>query len=211
MENYIDDMLQLTARIAEELLLLKDIGGNVSPALADEIASLAEMARNSASLPEIVKDEPEPVEFESDSVEIEPESESVEDEREPSVIEDSVAADFEEAGNDTFAMEEVSEEISSEVIVDASHSDEPEDQIQEEKIAVANVSYLRKAFSLNDLFYYRRTLFHGSQAAFNDALGRLASVKSPDEIESVLAGEFGIDITTDEAVSFISLVSPFIL
>ena len=211
MENYIDDMLQLTARIAEELLLLKDIGGNVSPALADEIASLAEMAQKSASLPEIVKEEPEPVEFESDSVEIEPESESVEDEREPSVIEDSVAADFEEAGNDTSAMEEVSVEIASEVIVDASHSDEPEDQIQEEKIAVANVADLRKAFSLNDLFYYRRTLFHGSQAAFNEALGRLASVSSAGEIESVLADEFGIDITTDEAMSFISLVSPFIL
>lgn len=208
MENYIDDMLQLTARIAEELLLLKDIGGNVSPALADEIASLAEMAQKSASLPEPVKEEPQPVAVESVAVEPEPVD------TDTSVIDvkdGSVAVDVEETGNETASMEEVSEEIVAEETDDASHIDEPEDQIPEEKIAVANVADLRKAFSLNDLFYYRRTLFHGSQSAFNDALGRLASVTSSGDIESVLADEFGIDITTDEAVSFISLVSPFIL
>ena len=205
MENYIDDMLQLTARIAEELLLLKDIGGNVSPALADEIASLAEMARNSASLPEPVKEVPEPVFAEPEQVEVGTETLVID------VNDGSVSDYVEEIRNETATIEDVSEGIASEVADDASQIEKPNDQVSEGEKAVTNVAYLRKAFSLNDLFYYRRTLFHGSQAAFNDALGRLASVKSPDEIESVLAGEFGIDITTDEAVSFISLVSPFIL
>ena len=205
MENYIDDMLQLTARIAEELLLLKDIGGNVSPALADEIASLAEMARNSASLPEPVKEVPEPVVAEPERVEVGTETLVID------VNDGSVSDYVGEFRNETATIEDVSEGIASEVADDVSQIEKPNDQVSEGEKAVANVSYLRKAFSLNDLFYYRRTLFHGSQAAFNDALGRLASVKSPDEIESVLAGEFGIDITTDEAVSFISLVSPFIL
>ena len=205
MENYIDDMLQLTARIAEELLLLKDIGGNVSPALADEIASLAEMARNSASLPEPVKEVPEPVVAEPERVEVGTETLVID------VNDGSVSDYVEEIRNETATIEDVSEGIASEVADDVSQIEKPNDQVSEGEKAEANVSYLRKAFSLNDLFYYRRTLFHGSQAAFNDALGRLASVKSPDEIESVLAGEFGIDITTDEAVSFISLVSPFIL
>lgn len=209
MENYIDDMLQLTARIAEELLLLKDIGGNVSPALADEIASLAEMAQKSASLPDFIKEEPDQVVIDSEPVVIEPEA--VAAEPEPSATDGNVVSDVEDVRNETSAMENVSEEIASEDTVDAGHIENLGNRISEEKNAVANVADLRKAFSLNDLFYYRRTLFHGSQAAFNEALGRLASVSSPGEIESVLTDEFGIDITTDEAMSFISLVSPFIL
>jgi ferredoxin-NADP reductase len=70
------------------------------------------------------------------------------------------------------------------------------------------VATLRKAFSLNDIFFYRRTLFCGSQAMFNDALEAISA--SDGDVAKVLSEQFNIDANSDEAVAFVELIQPYL-
>lgn len=68
---------------------------------------------------------------------------------------------------------------------------------------------LREAMSLNDLFLYRRTLFGGSAAAFNDALTEIATFSHISEVRHFMRDTLHINMKTTEAKDFINLMAPF--
>ena len=68
---------------------------------------------------------------------------------------------------------------------------------------------LREAMSLNDLFLYRRTLFGGSAAAFNDALTEIATFSHISEVRNFMRDTLHINMKTSEAKDFINIMAPF--
>ena len=197
MQNYVDEMLQLTADIAEELLLLKDSGGDIAESLVERtsrLAALAEMGAGSCA---------EPVPQEAPSVNA-PESAA------PDCYEDIVA----ESDQVSEAEPEETAPPAPEVAVEPEavpHDSETEaEPTVEPTVGAASVRSLRKAFSLNDLFFYRRVLFRGSQELFNEALEALSSASSPDDAAAVMRDRFRIDTESDDAVAFIDHITPFL-
>ena len=68
---------------------------------------------------------------------------------------------------------------------------------------------LRNAFTLNDVFLFQRTLFHGSSTEFRNALEEITSFTSINELEDFLSATYGIDVKSPEAEEFIGIVSNF--
>ncbi len=74
------------------------------------------------------------------------------------------------------------------------------------KKVVGNSVALKRAFSLNDMFLYRRLLFNGSSQDFNDVLEIVPSLQSPDEVCRLLSDRYGVDLQSDEAKAFIEIL-----
>ena len=89
--------------------------------------------------------------------------------------------------------------------------EQPEEPEQEEQASVTSLSpaTLREAMSLNDLFLYRRTLFGGSAAAFNDALTQIATFSHISEVRNFMRDTLHINMKTSEAKDFINIMAPF--
>ena len=262
-EDYIDEMLHLTADIAEELLAVKDTGCRLANETAEKIARLAELAvsvrlddeTDPVEEPQIIDPVIPPV-AEASQVACVPESsgESVNDpadtfpyQNEPvEDISEVVTSDVvEESDNaETAAEESVSETISEEIM---SETDECENRtgslpasvilqeeqdkqeiadaaIQEEeddadmyqdartvsRIPLFTARELRNAFTLNDVFLFQRTLFHGSSVEFKNALEEITSFTNVHELEDYLASTHGVDVEMPEAKEFIAIVSNFL-
>lgn len=194
MLKYIDDMLRLTADVAEELLSLKDTGNHVSPGLAAKIERLAELARENAVEPAV-----------GSSVDVDAEGER------------EVAADVNPVPSDGDSVSDaISCEAGDSLVADESIPDLPEDcstEVRGEERPVArsvNADMLRKAFSLNDMFLFRRVLFGNSIGEFNRALEAISLLQSEDELKAFLKESCGIDLKTEEAKDFINIVAPFL-
>ena len=177
MQPYIDEMLGLTADIAEELLCLKDTGGRVSDLLSDERED-------------------------TDSCICDAEPDSV-------TKNDGVADDVAEVESGESPAEEIYDNPESE------YNPEPTDGLPEmqelpNKEVVGNSVALKRAFSLNDMFLYRRLLFNGSSQDFNDVLEIVPSLQSPDEVCRLLSDRYDVDLQSDEAKTFIEILISYI-
>lgn len=151
------EMINLTAEIAEQLLVAKDNDSTgLTPKTKLDIIRLAELA---ATLPDLQED-----------VEPEPEPEVVIG-SEPAPFIESAAGGFAPAATGLVAAE------------------------------------LRRMFSLNDLFLFRRELFQGSQVLFDRALEEVGACSSAEEARRVLIERYAIDPKRAEAKEFISVIS----
>ena len=65
---------------------------------------------------------------------------------------------------------------------------------------------LRKAFSINDRFRFRRELFENSDALMADALDMVESMHSMDEAEDYFYNELGWEPDNDEVAAFMAVV-----
>lgn len=74
---------------------------------------------------------------------------------------------------------------------------------------MVTVTRLRNAFTLNDMFLFRRVLFGGSAKRFNDALEHISTLRSVDEIKDYLSERLHINPRSEEAKDFIGCISPF--
>ena len=76
-----------------------------------------------------------------------------------------------------------------------------------EKAAVdVPVVDLRKGMALNDKFLFRRELFNGNEAEFNDTLKLLAGMESIDDVKDYLFNDLCLDPTSETVQHFIEIV-----
>ncbi len=94
--------------------------------------------------------------------------------------------------------------------VDISEELEPELTI-DEKLARENSRNLRKAFSLNDRFRFRRELFGNSDAAFTDTLDLVEAMRSVDEAREYFFEELEWDPDSDEVKDFMDIITKHFL
>ncbi len=245
-EDYLDEMLHLTADIAEELLAVKDTGDRVSNDTAEKIARLAELAVSvrladvnncngselaadsdsrhrqddcisTSNIINIYENEAEAsvepadqnecagnkkdVSLDDVSANLEMTEVPVQDENNRNTKIGSCSMIDEEAENDHEIAESAisEEEADANISENASHS--------QAKLFTARE--LRNAFTLNDVFLFQRTLFHGSSTEFRNALEEITSFTSINELEDFLSATYGIDVKSPEAEEFIGIVSNF--
>lgn len=74
----------------------------------------------------------------------------------------------------------------------------------DELIARKETADLRRAFTLNDKFRFRRTLFGGSDARFSEVLDALEGFRTYEQAERYLAGV--IDMECEDAQDFLNIM-----
>lgn len=87
---------------------------------------------------------------------------------------------------------------------------EPEPVVEPEPEADAPglvAAELRRMFSLNDLFLFRRELFQGSQVLFDRALEDVGRCSSATEAREQLVNNYAIDPKRPEAKEFLAVIS----
>lgn len=94
-------------------------------------------------------------------------------------------------------------------------ADSEEKELQEitldEKLARDNSRCLRKAFSLNDRFRFRRELFGNSDVAMADTIDLVEAMHSVDEACDYFFEELGWDTDNDEVKDFMDIISKHFL
>ena len=76
----------------------------------------------------------------------------------------------------------------------------------DEKLARQNSRDLRKAFSLNDRFRFRRELFGNSDERMNEALHAVESMATIDEAHDYFYNFLGLDKTSTDVADFIAVI-----
>lgn len=85
---------------------------------------------------------------------------------------------------------------------------EPADQPMrvDEKLQRTLSRDLRRAFSLNDRFRFRRELFHGNDALMDDALRRVEGMSAYAEAEHYFVNDLGWDADSSDAADFLTII-----
>ncbi len=212
MNGTIGQMLTLTADIAEALLTIKDTDSGITPELIGKIEQLHTLAQ----LPvETVADVEEPALPGELSPKEEIQCEPIAETTRQAPPEQEETLEITEQEESVQAIPEAPEapEIPEvpKIPETLETPEEPEEPEQEEQASVTSLSpaTLREAMSLNDLFLYRRTLFGGSAAAFNDALTQIATFSHISEVRNFMRDTLHINMKTTEAKDFINIMAPF--
>jgi len=201
MTEYIDEMLHLTADIAEELLALKDTGRDVDANLCNRINRLAQLASdNMHNSPECPTPQDDNEAETSTACALQPVN-NEEDIADDSSIENAVMAEAETEvpqfeGTETACTPQPYATSPSE-----SH-DAPQGAFSSEQI--------RNAFSINDIFLFQRTLFKGSSHRMAETLEAAANCASMDELRDYLSNQQHINLKSDEAIDFMGIIAPFL-
>lgn len=179
------EMINLAAEIAEQLLVAKDNDSDgLLPRTKLDIIRLAELA---ATMPDLPEEEPgqEAAGQEGDSA---PEPVGLPDE-EP--------------------MENPKEEDMEEPVEEPLPQEEPQPAPAAEAAAPTGLvaAQLRRMFSLNDLFLFRRELFQGSQVLFDNALEEVGACSSATQAREILVNNYALDPRRPEAKEFIGVIS----
>lgn len=218
MNGTIGQMLTLTADIAEALLTIKDTDSGITPELIGKIEQLHTLAQ----LPvETVADVEEPALPGELSPKEEIQCEPIAETTRQAPPEQEECLEITEQEELVQAIPEAPEapEIPEvpkipetlKTLETPETPEEPEEPEQEEQASVTSLSpaTLREAMSLNDLFLYRRTLFGGSAAAFNDALTQIATFSHISEVRNFMRDTLHINMKTSEAKDFLNIMAPF--
>lgn len=198
MNGTIGQMLTLTADIAETLLAIKDTDSSITPELIDKIEQLHTLAQLPVETVADVEEPELPAELSpKEEIQCEPIAEA--NRQAPPELEDTL---------------ELTEQEEDAVKETPEVPEPPETAETPEEAGLASVTSLspatlREAMSLNDLFLYRRTLFGGSAAAFNDALTQIATFSHISEVRNFMRDTLHINMKTTEAKDFINVMAPF--
>lgn len=230
MEEYLDEMLHLTADIAEELLTIKDTGNPMSDHTAEQIARLAELAcsyRIAEPLPSVDRTQSVPAAPEQDRFTETVEKESAEEMLEEEISETEI--EVQQEADKTVPDDAVAEADSA---IEEQESDAEPDKVEQPqakpepepigktvaesvnppvmpRTPLFSAKDLRNAFTLNDVFLYQRTIFNGSPSQFKAALEEITTFTSADELRDYLVSEYHVDSESPEAEQFINTVSTF--
>ncbi len=204
MNGTIGQMLTLTADIAETLLAIKDTDSSITPELIDKIEQLHTLAQLPVETVADVEEPELPAELSpKEEIQCEPVAETIR--QAPTELEDTL---------ELTEQEEEPVQENPEVPEPPETAEAPETAETPEEAGLASVTSLspatlREAMSLNDLFLYRRTLFGGSAAAFNDALTEIATFSHISEVRNFMRDTLHINMKTSEAKDFINIMAPF--
>lgn len=204
MNGTIGQMLTLTADIAEALLTIKDTDSGITPELIDKIEQLHTLAQLPVETVADVEEPELPAELSpKEEIQCEPVAETIR--QAPPELEETL---------ELTEQEEEPVQENPEVPEPPETAEAPETAETPEEAGLASVTSLspatlREAMSLNDLFLYRRTLFGGSAAAFNDALTEIATFSHISEVRNFMRDTLHINMKTSEAKDFINIMAPF--
>lgn len=204
MNGTIGQMLTLTADIAETLLAIKDADSGITPELIDKIEQLHTLAQLPVETVADVEEPELPAELSpKEEIQCEPVAETIR--QAPPELEETL---------ELTEQEEEPVQENPEVPEPPETAEAPETAETPEEAGLASVTSLspatlREAMSLNDLFLYRRTLFGGSAAAFNDALTEIATFSHISEVRNFMRDTLHINMKTSEAKDFINIMAPF--
>lgn len=200
MNGTIGQMLTLTADIAEALLTIKDTDSSITPELIDKIEQLHTLAQLPVETIADVEEPELPAELSpKEEIQCEPIAEA--NLQAPPELEDTLElTEQEEAVKETPEVQETPE---------VPETPEASEEAGPACVTSLSPATLREAMSLNDLFLYRRTLFGGSAAAFNDALTEIATFSHISEVRNFMRDTLHINMKTTEAKDFINIMAPF--
>lgn len=200
MNGTIGQMLTLTADIAEALLTIKDTDSSITPELIDKIEQLHTLAQLPVETIADVEEPELPAELSpKEEIQCEPIAEA--NRQAPPELEDTLElTEQEEAVKETPEVQETPE---------VPETPEASEEAGPACVTSLSPATLREAMSLNDLFLYRRTLFGGSAAAFNDALTEIATFSHISEVRNFMRDTLHINMKTTEAKDFINIMAPF--
>lgn len=204
MNGTIGQMLTLTADIAEALLTIKDTDSGITPELIDKIEQLHTLAQLPVETVADVEEPELPAELSpKEEIQCEPVAETIR--QAPPELEETL---------ELTEQEEEPVQENPEVPEPPETAEAPETAETPEEAGLASVTSLspatlREAMSLNDLFLYRRTLFGGSAAVFNDALTEIATFSHISEVRNFMRDTLHINMKTSEAKDFINIMAPF--
>lgn len=200
MNGTIGQMLTLTADIAETLLAIKDTDSSITPELIDKIEQLHTLAQLPVETVADVEEPELPAELSpKEEIQCEPIAEA--NRQAPPELEDTLElTEQEEAVQEPPEVQETPE---------VPETPEAPKETGPAFVTSLSPATLREAMSLNDLFLYRRTLFGGSAAAFNDALTEIATFSHISEVRNFMRDALHINMKTTEAKDFINIMAPF--
>lgn len=204
-DNLITELLQLTADIAEELLVAKDNSLSFPErSTCEKIARLYSMTAGDMPAEDNVSAEvcaPATVhteEYPSDGdntadTDAESATEMIETIAEPE------ATGGAEDKSDTYS------ETDTKIEAETSEAEEAADALPEGPSAAD----LKRAMSINDVFLFRRALFQGSASRMQSALTDIAECSGISEVSRLLAERYGLNLKQPESKAFISFLQPF--
>lgn len=204
MNGTIGQMLTLTADIAETLLAIKDTDSGITPELIDKIEQLHTLAQLPVETVADVEEPELPAELSpKEEIQCEPVAETTR--QAPPELEDTLELTEQEED----AVKETPEVPEPPETAEAPETAETPEEAGLASVTSLSPATLREAMSLNDLFLYRRTLFGGSAAAFNDALTEIATFSHISEVRNFMRDTLHINMKTSEAKDFINIMAPF--
>lgn len=204
MNGTIGQMLTLTADIAETLLAIKDTDSSITPELIDKIEQLHTLAQLPVETVADVEEPELPAELSpKEEIQCEPVAETTQ--QAPPELEDTLELTEQEED----AVKETPEVPEPPETAEAPETAETPEEAGLASVTSLSPATLREAMSLNDLFLYRRTLFGGSAAAFNDALTEIATFSHISEVRNFMRDTLHINMKTSEAKDFINIMAPF--
>lgn len=204
MNGTIGQMLTLTADIAETLLAIKDADSGITPELIDKIEQLHTLAQLPVETVADVEEPALPGELSpKEEIQCEPVAETTR--QAPPELEDTLELTEQEED----AVKETPEVPEPPETAEAPETAETPEEAGLASVTSLSPATLREAMSLNDLFLYRRTLFGGSAAAFNDALTQIATFSHISEVRNFMRDTLHINMKTSEAKDFINIMAPF--
>lgn len=204
MNGTIGQMLTLTADIAEALLTIKDTDSGITPELIDKIEQLHTLAQLPVETVADVEEPELPAELSpKEEIQCEPVAETTR--QAPPKLEDTLELTEQEED----AVKEPPEVPEPPETAEAPETAETPEEAGLASVTSLSPATLREAMSLNDLFLYRRTLFGGSAAAFNDALTQIATFSHISEVRNFMRDTLHINMKTSEAKDFINIMAPF--
>lgn len=171
-------------------------------------------AENEISVVEMLEPESDeaPIEI-NESLEDEVPAEPEVPENSYSLIDDDADAD-EDSGNHSYEIPDDEDadvnliEDADEEVVDDEDDDEDDDvPLTLDEALQRNMSRdLRKAFSLNDRFRYRRELFANNDVEMNDTLNLVETMHSFSEAEDFFYGDLEWDKEAPEVIDFMNVI-----
>lgn len=204
MNGTIGQMLTLTADIAEALLTIKDTDSGITPELIDKIEQLHTLAQLPVETVADVEEPELPAELSpKEEIQCEPVAETIR--QAPPELEETLELTEQEED----AVKETPEVPEPPETAEAPETAETPEEAGLASVTSLSPATLREAMSLNDLFLYRRTLFGGSAAAFNDALTEIATFSHISEVRNFMRDTLHINMKTSEAKDFINIMAPF--
>lgn len=195
---------------AEESLALTDSGREPEPVEAEMMADDAQSeeladAGHADDVPEVA----EVAEiYDSGAADVAADDASAENALEEEALEaDDVSVPEPEAMAEPVA---VSASVADEEPMPESQTIQPQDAGPVGKNIAVTPAELRRAFSLNDIFFYRRTLFGGSPERFDRTLEAVASMRGVNELRHYLAEHEQVNVKNAPAKEFMAVLAAFL-
>ena len=224
MEHSLNDILEKVYELEGLLLLARSREqDNIDASLRQLILAKGEtieallgdtFAENEISVVEMPEPESDEASIEiNESLEDEVPAEPEEPENSYSLIDDDADAD-EDSGNHSYEIPDDEDadvnliEDADEEVVDDEDEDEDDDvPLTLDEALQRNMSRdLRKAFSLNDRFRYRRELFANNDVEMNDTLNLVETMHSFSEAEDFFYGDLEWDKEAPEVIDFMNVI-----